>query len=51
MCIRDSVKGAAKFEIPTVGVLYGYGNEKELTDAGAVSLAKTPEEVYIRLRQ
>ncbi len=44
------VKGAAKFGIPTVGVLYGYGNEKELTDAGAVSLAKTPEEVYEKLK-
>ena len=44
------VKGAAKFGIPTVGVLYGYGDEKELTDAGAYAVAKTPEEVYEKLK-
>lgn len=45
------VKGAAKFGIPTIGVLYGYGDEKELTDAGAYAVAKTPEEVYIKLQK
>ena len=44
------VKGAAKFGIPTVGVLYGYGDEKELIDAGAYAVAKTPEEVYEKLK-
>ena len=33
------VEGAAKFGIPTVGVLWGYGSRGELTDAGAVHLA------------
>lgn len=33
------VEGAAKFGIPTVGVLWGYGSREELTDAGAVHLA------------
>ena len=44
------VKGAAKFGIPTVGVLYGYGDEKELVDAGAYAVAKTPDEVYEKLK-
>lgn len=29
----------------TIGVLYGYGDEKELTDAGAHMIAKTVEEL------
>ena len=33
---HHDVHGAAKFGIPTVGVLWGYGSQDELTDAGAV---------------
>ena len=40
------VEGAAAFNIPTIGVLYGYGSETELLSAGAFALAKTPAEVY-----
>ena len=29
----------------SIGVLYGYGSEEELTEAGADELAKTPAEV------
>ena len=29
------VVGAARFSIPCVGVLYGYGGERELDEAGA----------------
>ncbi|MBQ8333763.1 MAG: HAD family hydrolase [Clostridia bacterium] len=36
---HHDVEGAAKFGIPTVGVLWGYGSRDELTDAGAAWLA------------
>ena len=39
------VKGAAKYGIYTVGVLYGYGTEKELTDSGAVAVFGNPLEL------
>lgn len=38
-------EGAAKFGIPTVGVLWGYGSEEELRSAGCVGIAKTAEEL------
>ena len=37
------VEGAAKYGIPTVGVLYGYGTKDELLNAGAVAVCDTPE--------
>ena len=36
------VLGAKAHGIGTVGVLWGYGSEKELTDAGAIALASAP---------
>jgi phosphoglycolate phosphatase len=33
------VLGAKAFNIPTIGVLWGYGSRAELTDAGAVAIA------------
>ncbi len=39
------VEGAALFGMPTLGVLWGYGDEAELRCAGAVQLARTPMEV------
>lgn len=45
------VKGAVKFDIPTVGVLYGYGSAEELTAAGAAALAKTPDEVTAKIKE
>ena len=37
------VAGAKANEIDTIGVLWGYGSEKELTDAGALALASAPQ--------
>ncbi len=42
---ENDVTGAKKNDIDILGVLYGYGDEKELSDAGCVKLAKTPEDV------
>ena len=39
------VIGANKNNIKTVGVLFGYGDSRELLDAGAYRLAKTVEEL------
>lgn len=36
---KYDITGANKLGIDSVGVLYGYGNEKELTDAGATYIA------------
>lgn len=38
-------EGAARFGIPTVGVLWGYGSEEELRSAGCVGIAKDTEEL------
>jgi len=43
--------GAEKFGISTIGVLYGYGTEEELTTAGAVKLAADPEELLLILKE
>ena len=42
---KHDVIGAKENRIPCVGVLYGYGNLRELTEAGAASVCLTPEEV------
>lgn len=42
---ENDVTGALKNDIDVLGVLYGYGDEKELSDAGCKNLAKTPEDV------
>lgn len=39
------VCGAAEQELPCIGVLYGYGSEKELMQAGALCLAESVEEL------
>jgi phosphoglycolate phosphatase len=31
--------------IKTIGVLYGFGDEKELSEAGAIHIVKTPREL------
>ena len=43
---EHDIIGARKAGIPAIGVLYGYGSKKELTDAGAVCLADTPGDLY-----
>ncbi len=42
---KYDVTGAAAVGIETIGVLYGFGDEQELSAAGAVHLVKTPEEL------
>lgn len=42
---RHDVVGAQANNIPCLGVLYGYGSRQELTEAGAVRLAETVEDV------
>ena len=39
------VIGAAKFSIQTIGVSYGYGSKEELSDAGAIKILDTVEEL------
>ena len=42
---HHDVHGAKEHGIDTIGVLWGYGDESELHDAGVISIAKTPEEL------
>lgn len=42
---KYDVIGASAVGIETIGVLYGFGDEQELSAAGAVHLVKTPEEL------
>ena len=39
------IEGAGEAGIRSIGVLYGYGDRQELTDAGATLLADTPADV------
>ena len=39
------MEGAAEAGIPSIGVLYGYGNRQELILSGAKWLADTPMDV------
>ena len=39
------VEGANALGIPTVGVTWGYGSAAEMTAAGAIAMARTPEEL------
>jgi phosphoglycolate phosphatase len=42
---RHDVVAAARHEIPTIGVLSGYGGKEELTEAGAAMIIERPEEL------
>ena len=42
---RDDVLGAGRCGIDCIGVLWGFGSERELLEAGAVKTVKTPEEL------
>lgn len=42
---KHDVHGAAAHDIPTVGVLWGYGSADELTTAGAIGLATAPADI------
>lgn len=39
------ILGAKEFDIPTIGVLYGYGSREELEKAGAEELAKSVKDL------
>ncbi len=39
---EHDVHGAREHDIDTIGVLWGYGSQEELIEAGAVQLAETP---------
>lgn len=40
------VIGAAAHNIPTIGVAWGYGEVKDMVDAGAIAIANTTEELH-----
>ena len=42
---EHDVLGASENNIQTIGVLYGYGSETELHDAGAAKLAEKPNDI------
>lgn len=42
---KHDVIGAKETGIPCIGVLYGYGNKKELEEAGAVKVVESVEEL------
>lgn len=42
---NHDILGAKKNLIPSIGVLYGYGDLKELTDAGADFIAQTQKDI------
>jgi phosphoglycolate phosphatase len=46
---RHDAEGAARYGIPTVGVLWGYGSEEELRSAGCSVLAQAAEELVQRI--
>lgn len=42
---EHDIQGAAKCRIDSIGVLYGYGTQQELKDAGANHLAEYPKDI------
>ena len=42
---ENDISAAAEAGMDSIGVLYGYGDEEELTTAGATYIAATAEEV------
>ncbi|MFR5876899.1 MAG: HAD family hydrolase [Eubacterium sp.] len=43
---KHDIIGAGKAGIDSIGVLYGYGNVKELNEAGATHIAVNTDEIY-----
>ncbi len=46
---EHDIFGAKENGMPSIGVLYGYGSEEELKNAGADYIAKTVEDIYALL--
>ena len=42
---ENDITGAKRNDIASIGVLYGYGDEEELMEAGCKTIVKTPEDV------
>jgi phosphoglycolate phosphatase len=47
---KYDVVGASKNGVPSVGILWGYGSEEELSGAGATRLCRTPGELAVLLK-
>lgn len=47
---KHDIEGAHKAGIKAVGVLYGYGDEKELKEAGADWIVRTPKDLTALLK-
>jgi phosphoglycolate phosphatase len=48
---HHDVHGAKEHGIDTIGVLWGYGDAEELTEAGAVALVQDPQALHAELLQ
>lgn len=46
---KHDVEGAREHGIETIGVLWGYGDHAELTDAGALTIVEQPHELRAHL--
>ena len=46
---KFDVLGAAEHGIPTIGITWGYGEKKDMVNAGAIAIAHTPEELFTLL--
>ena len=46
---EHDVRGATEHGVPCLGVLWGYGDEAELSAAGAAQLARAPAELVTLL--
>ena len=47
---EHDILGAKEVGIPSLGVLYGYGSEDELREAGADHIVQTPSEILSRCK-
>lgn len=48
---KHDMEGAAKNGLRKIGVLYGYGSLRELTEAGADGIAEDRESLYLKIRE
>lgn len=48
---KHDVIGAQKTGLDSIGVLWGYGDRKELSDAGATTIVQTPSDLLALLSQ
>ena len=48
---ENDISAAAAVGMDSIGVLFGYGDEKELTTAGATYLAKSAKDIGMIISQ